>query len=147
MLVAKPIFISGLRLLADDAFGGGAVSGKSEDGVVGGAAIGVTAGGVFAGASDGGAAGAFEGRGTGGEAAGGLTGGEAAGGVTGGEAAGGAGSGAATAADTVLIATFMPPLQWPGVPQMKYLFPGAVSLTIEFPSVKVFTGLLNEHAS
>ena len=147
----SPILARGPKLLAADACGVGAVSGKfSGDRDAVGVRTGVDEGespveGACTGAPDGESAPDGETEGAsecmaGGEAAGGVTrgagggvetaGGEVAGGVT-----GGAGGGVETAADTVLTAIFMPPLQCSAVPQMKYLFPGDESFTTVFPSL------------
>jgi hypothetical protein len=50
-------------------------------------------------------------------------------------------------ASSTSIRTFMPPSQWPGTPQMKYLLPAAVSGTISLPVWKEAMGLEAEQAS
>lgn len=45
-----------------------------------------------------------------------------------------------------VTASFMPPEQWPAVPQMKYLLPGAVRLILVLRSVWVWTELLAEQS-
>jgi hypothetical protein len=42
---------------------------------------------------------------------------------------------------TVLIFTFMPWLQWPNVPQAKYLVPALFNLTTSLPLFKEFNAL------
>lgn len=134
----SPIFASGPTLSAADDFGAGATDGVSEACATDGDVVGAIAGGNIGeppgeGASrDGTAVGAPES----------LVGGAA---EVGGAAA--EVGGAAVAAEMELIVTFMPPLQCPGVPQMKYLFPGVESLMIEFPSMKLAIALFVEHVS
>lgn len=114
------------------------VTGKSE---AGGSEDGETVGGELEGAFDDAALEGSEGVGAsvgeeemerGGEAVGASVGGEETG--RGGEAAGAVG-GVAVVAATTSISTFIPWLQCPGIPQMKYLFPGEESATTVLPPV------------
>lgn len=58
------------------------------------------------------------------------------------------GAGAVVAeVDATSTSSFMPVAQCPGVLQMKYLFPGAVSLMVVLPPVYEPNGLLPEHVS
>ena len=111
-------------------------------------APGVTIGGGTAGAMPSGA-------GAGGAAAGGrpARGGTAIGAgdgdAVGGRAArGGMATGAGALAASTLTASFMPPAQWPGTPQMKYrVTPPAGSGTVSSPVAKVARGLEAVHES
>jgi len=49
--------------------------------------------------------------------------------------------GATVAVGTTFTSSFIPWLQCPGIPQMKYLFPGVVRGTKEFPLANVISGL------
>lgn len=49
--------------------------------------------------------------------------------------------GAAFAVGITFTSSFIPCVQCPGIPQMKYLFPGVVRGTMEFPLANVISGL------
>jgi len=52
-----------------------------------------------------------------------------------------------TAAAATVIASFIPPAQWPAVPQMKYLLPVLASTMVVLPPWFVAVGLVVEHES